>query len=66
MVSVAWGEAALIVGLYLVPAGWLPAATLLGAGLALDAAVLLNDRRPPLEIVRIAASLTPRRRWPPP
>ena len=27
MVNVAWGEAALIVGLYLVPAGWLPAAS---------------------------------------
>ncbi|MGW3608460.1 putative bifunctional diguanylate cyclase/phosphodiesterase [Micromonospora sp. NPDC005163] len=57
MVSITWGEAALIVCLYLAPAGWLPAATLLGAGLAWTAHSLHNDRRPALEIVRIAASL---------
>ncbi|WP_199733457.1 bifunctional diguanylate cyclase/phosphodiesterase [Micromonospora sp. BL4] len=57
MVSITWGEAALIVCLYLAPAGWLPAATLLGAGLAWTVLSLHNDRRPMLEIVRIAASL---------
>ncbi|GAA2189512.1 hypothetical protein GCM10009848_34830 [Micromonospora lupini] len=58
MVSITWGEAALIVCLYLAPAGWLPSATLLGTGLAWTALSLHSDRRPPLEIVRIAASLT--------
>ncbi|MET8370249.1 bifunctional diguanylate cyclase/phosphodiesterase [Micromonospora profundi] len=57
MVSITWGEAALIVCLYLTPAGWLPSATLLGAGLAWTAHSLYGDRRPLLEIVRIAASL---------
>ncbi|GLZ57506.1 MULTISPECIES: putative bifunctional diguanylate cyclase/phosphodiesterase [Micromonospora] len=57
MVSITWGEAALIVCLYLTPAGWLPAATLLGTGLAWTILSLHNDRRPALEIVRIAASL---------
>ncbi|MGQ5260275.1 putative bifunctional diguanylate cyclase/phosphodiesterase [Micromonospora sp. ZYX-F-536] len=57
MVSITWGEAALIICLYLAPAGWLPAATLLGAGLAWTVLSLHNDRRPVLEIVRIAASL---------
>ncbi|MFG2053525.1 putative bifunctional diguanylate cyclase/phosphodiesterase [Micromonospora sp. NPDC048930] len=58
MVSITWGEAALVVCLYLVPAGWLPAAALLGAGAAWTGMSLLADRRPVLELVRIAASLT--------
>ncbi|WP_425412419.1 putative bifunctional diguanylate cyclase/phosphodiesterase [Micromonospora mirobrigensis] len=58
MVSITWGEAALIVCLYLVPAGWLPTAALLGAGAAWTAMSLLADRRPAAEIVRITASLT--------
>ncbi|WP_030337952.1 bifunctional diguanylate cyclase/phosphodiesterase [Micromonospora parva] len=57
MVSITWGEAALIVCLYLTPAGWLPSATLLGTGLAWTILSLHNDRRPALEILRIAASL---------
>ncbi|WP_030486773.1 bifunctional diguanylate cyclase/phosphodiesterase [Micromonospora chokoriensis] len=56
MVSITWGEAALIVCLYLIPAGWLPSATLLGTGLAWTVLSLHNDRRPALEIIRIAAS----------
>src|SRR5262245_30479208 len=32
-VSLAWGEAALVVALYLVPAGWVPLAMLVGVGL---------------------------------
>nr|WP_257028753.1 bifunctional diguanylate cyclase/phosphodiesterase [Micromonospora purpureochromogenes] len=58
MVSITWGEAALIVCLYLVPAGWLPAAALLGTGLAWTGMSLAVDRRPPLEVLRITASLT--------
>ncbi|MFG2099031.1 putative bifunctional diguanylate cyclase/phosphodiesterase [Micromonospora echinaurantiaca] len=58
MVSITWGEAALIICLYLVPAGWLPAATLLGAGLAWSAISLFGERRSALEVVRIAVSLT--------
>ncbi|MEW2383170.1 GGDEF domain-containing phosphodiesterase [Micromonospora sp. NPDC047707] len=56
-VSITWGEAALIVCLHQVPSGWLPAATLLGVGLAWTGMSLLGDRRPVLEIVRIASSL---------
>ncbi|MEH1097688.1 putative bifunctional diguanylate cyclase/phosphodiesterase [Micromonospora sp. CPCC 205561] len=58
MVSITWGEAALIICLYLTPAGWLPSATLLGVGLAWSAMSLLGDRRPVSEVVRITASLT--------
>ncbi|GAA4577752.1 hypothetical protein GCM10023176_51880 [Micromonospora coerulea] len=58
MVSITWGEAALIVCLYLAPAGWLPAAALLGTGTAWTAMSLLTDRRPALELVRITGSLT--------
>ncbi|MGC1212894.1 MAG: GGDEF domain-containing protein, partial [Micromonospora sp.] len=58
MVSITWGEAALIVCLYLVPAGWLPAAALLGTGTAWTAMSLLSDRRPAVELVRITGSLT--------
>ncbi|MFF5072836.1 putative bifunctional diguanylate cyclase/phosphodiesterase [Micromonospora olivasterospora] len=57
MASITWGEAALIVCLHLVPGGWLPAAALLGAGLAWTV-LSLADRRLPVETVRIAASLT--------
>ncbi|KKK06694.1 diguanylate cyclase [Micromonospora sp. HK10] len=58
MVSITWGEAALVICLYVAPAGWLPAATLLGAGAAWTAMSLLADRRPVLELVRIIGSLT--------
>ncbi|MGC4804324.1 putative bifunctional diguanylate cyclase/phosphodiesterase [Micromonospora sp. DT233] len=58
MASITWGEAALIVSLYLVPAGWLPAATLLGAGAAWAALSVTGDRRSPVETVRIVTSLT--------
>ncbi|MEV1144147.1 bifunctional diguanylate cyclase/phosphodiesterase [Micromonospora sp. NPDC049799] len=58
LVSITWGEAALIVCLYLAPAGWLPAATLCGAGLAWAAMSMFSDRRPVWETVRIAASLS--------
>jgi diguanylate cyclase (GGDEF)-like protein len=58
MVSVAWGEAAVIVGLYLVPAGWLPAAEALGALVALLLLSKFAERRNPFETVRGVASLT--------
>ncbi len=58
MVSITWGEAALVVCLWLVPAGWLPAAALLGVGTAWTVMSLVSDRRPALELVGIAGSLT--------
>ncbi|MEH1123454.1 EAL domain-containing protein [Micromonospora sp. CPCC 206061] len=58
LVSVTWGEAALIIGLYLAPAGWLPAATFVGAGLAWLLLSFFSDRRTPIEIVHVTASLT--------
>ena len=65
MVSVTWGEAALIVCLYLAPAGWLPAATLLGAGLAWTMLSLHDDRRPAAgDRPRSPRRWPPRRRWP--
>lgn len=57
-VSLTWGEAALVICLHQVPAGWIPAATLLGAGLAWSGMSLLGTRRRPLEIARVASSLT--------
>ncbi|WP_425412960.1 putative bifunctional diguanylate cyclase/phosphodiesterase [Micromonospora nigra] len=58
MVSITWGEAALVVCLYLAPPGWLPAATLVGVGLAWTGLSVFGERQPVLEVVRIAASLT--------
>ena len=59
MVSITWGEAALIVCLYLAPAGWLPAAALLGAGAGLDAHVAGSPTAGPCwRSSGIAASLT--------
>jgi diguanylate cyclase len=57
-VSVTWGEAALIVGLYLAPAGWLPATALVGAGLAWGLLSIFPDRRSIVEVLHIAACLT--------
>ncbi|MEH1016333.1 bifunctional diguanylate cyclase/phosphodiesterase [Micromonospora sp. CPCC 206060] len=58
MVSITWGEAALIVCLHLVPPGWLPAATLLGAGLAWLGMSIAADRRPVVDLLYITGSLT--------
>ncbi|MGC4894813.1 putative bifunctional diguanylate cyclase/phosphodiesterase [Micromonospora sp. DT31] len=58
MVSITWGEAALVICLWLVPTGWLPAAALLGAGAAWIVMSLAADRRPVPELVRIIGSLT--------
>ncbi|WP_213453581.1 putative bifunctional diguanylate cyclase/phosphodiesterase [Rhizomonospora bruguierae] len=46
--NVGWGEAALIVGLWLVPAGWLPTAMLAGATLGGLLLAVVSDRRPPV------------------
>ncbi|MDO3682945.1 bifunctional diguanylate cyclase/phosphodiesterase [Micromonospora sp. C28ISP2-4] len=58
MVSITWGEAALVVCLWLVPAGWLPAAALLGVGAAWTVMSVVSDRRPALELAGIAGTLT--------
>jgi diguanylate cyclase (GGDEF)-like protein len=57
-INVAWGEAALIVGLYLAPPGWLPAAVFVGTGLAVLLISMFSDRRTATEITHVAASLT--------
>lgn len=57
-VSLGWGEAALIVGLYLVPAGWVPLAMLVGVGIAMLILQLANEARTPMVMLFNAASLT--------
>ncbi len=56
--SVTWGEAALIIGLYIAPAGWLPAATFVGVGLAWLLLSIFADLRTPIEAVQIAICQT--------
>ena len=56
--SVGWGEAALIIGLYIAPAGWLPAATFVGVGLAWLLLSIFADLRTPIEAVQIAICQT--------
>ncbi|MEQ4301225.1 EAL domain-containing protein [Plantactinospora sp. B6F1] len=56
-VSVTWGEASFIIGLSLVPPGWLPAAALLGAVLGWTLLAIFVDRRSALDVVRTAAAL---------
>ncbi|GGL07232.1 putative bifunctional diguanylate cyclase/phosphodiesterase [Mangrovihabitans endophyticus] len=55
---VSWGEAAFIVAFVLVPPGWLPATTLLGATAVFFLLSQIGEARPPLEALWIAASLT--------
>jgi diguanylate cyclase (GGDEF)-like protein len=57
-VDVTWGEAALIIGFYLAPAGWLPAATFVGAGVAWLLLSMVTDNRTPVEVLHAAASVT--------
>jgi diguanylate cyclase len=55
MSTICWGEAAVVVGLVLVPSGWLPGAALLGAA---GAGVLLSvflGGRTPADILHLAA-----------
>jgi diguanylate cyclase (GGDEF)-like protein len=58
MVSVTWGEAAFIIGLFLVPPGWLPAAALVGAGLAWALMTIFVDQRSTLDVVHTTVALT--------
>jgi diguanylate cyclase (GGDEF)-like protein len=57
VVYIAWGEAALIIGLFLVPAGWVP--LVVAAGLLLSAGLrwLATRARPPRSPVEVAAGL---------
>ncbi|GAA2685248.1 putative bifunctional diguanylate cyclase/phosphodiesterase [Actinoplanes palleronii] len=57
-VSVSWAEAAVVVGLVVCPAGWLPAATLAGIGAAWLLLAWLTGLRNPAEIVHLVASMT--------
>jgi diguanylate cyclase len=57
-VSVSWGEAAFILGFAVAPRGWLPLATLAGAGGAWFLISWLSEHRSRAEIVHLAASLT--------
>ena len=57
MVSVSWGETALIVGLYLVPPGWMPAAALVGALVAWTLTATFSDPRPPVSVLHTATSI---------
>ncbi|MFY1574505.1 putative bifunctional diguanylate cyclase/phosphodiesterase [Verrucosispora sp. WMMD703] len=58
VVSVTWAEAALIVCLYLVPPGWLPAAALLGVTLAWTALSVVDDGRTTWDVIRVAGAHT--------
>ncbi|WIM97302.1 bifunctional diguanylate cyclase/phosphodiesterase [Actinoplanes oblitus] len=57
-ISVSWAEAAVVVGLVICPAGWLPAATLAGIGAAWLLLAWLTGVRNPAEIVHLVASMT--------
>jgi diguanylate cyclase (GGDEF)-like protein len=57
-VSVSWGEAAFILGFAMAPSGWLPVATLLGAGGAWLLLSWLHEHRPLTEIIHLTASLS--------
>ncbi|WP_369916174.1 putative bifunctional diguanylate cyclase/phosphodiesterase [Plantactinospora sp. KBS50] len=57
-INVAWGEAALLVALYLVPAGLVPLAVFAGSAVAWTMLSVVSERRPPVEVLRVAASLT--------
>jgi diguanylate cyclase (GGDEF)-like protein len=55
-INVGWGEAALIVGLWLVPAGWLPLAMLAGAAVAGLLLAVFADRRAPVQWLYMVTS----------
>ncbi|MFF0376719.1 putative bifunctional diguanylate cyclase/phosphodiesterase [Actinoplanes missouriensis] len=57
-VSVSWAEAAVVVGFVVAPAGWLPAATLIGTGAAWMLLAWFTGLRNPAEIVHLVASMT--------
>ncbi len=55
---VAWGEAALIIGLYLAPAGWIPLAFAVGTATAVGLRVIIERRRPPAMSPETVAIIT--------
>ncbi|MEV6343549.1 EAL domain-containing protein [Actinoplanes sp. NPDC051851] len=57
-VSVSWAEAAVVAGFVIAPAGWLPAATMVGIGAAWLLLAWLTGLRNIVEIVHLVASMT--------
>jgi diguanylate cyclase (GGDEF)-like protein len=57
-ISLGWGEAALIVALYLIPVGWVPLAIFVGVGLAMVVLHFTQESRTAIRILFNAASLT--------
>jgi len=57
-ISVAWGEAAVIVGFTLIPPAWMPAAVCIGSFAGTAVRSSLSDGRGPFEWVRITSALT--------
>ncbi|WP_285471502.1 bifunctional diguanylate cyclase/phosphodiesterase [Actinoplanes sp. NBRC 101535] len=57
-VSVSWAEAAVVVGFVVAPPGWLPGATLVGAGVAWLLLAWFTGIRNVAEIVHLVASMT--------
>ncbi|HZM83968.1 MAG TPA: bifunctional diguanylate cyclase/phosphodiesterase [Candidatus Limnocylindrales bacterium] len=57
-IGVAWGEAAVIVGFTLVPAGWVPAAVLIGTFAGTAVRSTFSDGRRAIEWLRISSALT--------
>jgi diguanylate cyclase (GGDEF)-like protein len=58
VVSVAWGEAAFIIGYVVAPPGWLPLATLAGASIAWAVLSWLNEHRNLADVAHLTASLS--------
>ncbi len=57
-ISLGWGEAALIVALYLIPVGWVPLAIFVGVGLAMVVLQFTQEPRTALRMLFNAASLS--------
>jgi diguanylate cyclase (GGDEF)-like protein len=57
VVSVAWGEAAFIIGFVVAPPGWMPLATLAGASIAWALLSWLNEHRNLADVAHLTASL---------
>ncbi|HEY2670504.1 MAG TPA: bifunctional diguanylate cyclase/phosphodiesterase [Rugosimonospora sp.] len=56
-ISLGWGEAALIVALYLIPVGWVPLAIFVGVGLAMVVLQFTQESRTAIRMLFNAASL---------
>jgi diguanylate cyclase (GGDEF)-like protein len=57
-ISLGWGEAALIVALYLIPVGWVPLAIFVGVGLAMVVLQFTQEPRTVLRMLFNAATLS--------